>query len=135
MSSTVSTVITKLVHDYGNVSTYCNETAVKTKTLALAVKENIVYRNIWLGNTYKRERQRERRRETEERDRGERQRERGSERWWFMSTIPQGKTVFYLIQFKNGCLAVFFHMLTQSVRFYTIQRVQMFEKDYSSNRQ
>ena len=76
MSSTVSTVITKLVHDYGNVSTYCNETAVKTKTLALAVKENIVYRNIWLGNTYKRERQRERRRETEERDRGERQRER-----------------------------------------------------------
>ena len=76
MTSTVSTVITKLVHHYGNVSRYCNETAVKTKTLALAVKENIVYRNIWLGNTYKRERQRERRRETEERDRGERQRER-----------------------------------------------------------
>ena len=85
MTSTVSTVITKLVHHYGNVSRYCNETAVKTKTLALAVKENIVYKNIWLGNTYKRERQR---RETEERDR-----ERGSERWWFMSTIPQGKTV------------------------------------------
>ena len=69
MTSTVSTVITKLVHHYGNVSRYCNETAVKTKTLALAVKENIVYRNIWLGNTYKRERQRE-----TERDRGERQR-------------------------------------------------------------
>ena len=75
MTSTVSTVITKLVHHYGNVSRYCNETAVKTKTLALAVKENIVYKNIWLGNTYKRE-SRERRRETEERDRGERQRER-----------------------------------------------------------
>ena len=68
MTSTVSTVITKLVHHYGNVSRYCNETAVKTKTLALAVKENIVYRNIWLGNTYKRERQRDgerQRRETE----------------------------------------------------------------------
>ena len=33
----------------------------------------------------------------------------------------QGKTVFYSIQYKNGRLAPsdFFHMFTQSIRFYT----------------
>ena len=37
-----------------------------------------------------------------------------------MSTIPQGKTLFYLIQFKNRCLAVFvipLHNQLNSIQF------------------
>ena len=46
-----------------------------------------------------------------------------------------GKNCVLLNSVQEWLFGCFFHMLTQSVRFYTIQRVQMFEKDYSSNRQ
>ena len=54
--------------------------------------------------------------------------------------IHTGKTVFYSIQYKNGCLAAsdLFRMFTQSIKFYTfhyhVLRVQIFEKCDSSNR-
>ena len=56
--------------------------------------------------------------------------------------ILTGKTLFYLIQYKNGWLAAsdLFDMFTQSIKFYYtfyyhVLRVQMFEKCDSSNRQ
>ena len=43
----------------------------------------------------------------------------------------------YLNQYKNGCLAFsdLFHILTQSIKFYTFNSFYTFEKYDSSNRQ
>ena len=60
---------------------------------------------------------------------------------FLITRYSQGKTVFYSVQYKNGCLAAsgLFHIFTQSIKFYIfhyhVLRVQMFEKCDSSNRQ
>ena len=61
---------------------------------------------------------------------------------WFQ-VVPyfskyEGKTQFYLIRYKNGCLVVsdHFHIFTQSIKFYTFYyHVLMFEKYDLSNGQ
>ena len=58
-----------------------------------------------------------------------------------INNTHRGKTVFYSVQYKNGCLAAsdLFDLFKQSTKFYTIYynvlRVQMFENCDSSNRQ
>ena len=56
-------------------------------------------------------------------------------------TILTGKTVFYAVQYKNGCLVIsdLFHLFTQSIKFYTfcygILKSSDVWKCYSSNSQ
>ena len=47
---------------------------------------------------------------------------------WRWMHVLQGKTMFYSVQYKNGCLAAYdlFRVFTQSIKFYTFHyHVQM----------